>query len=98
MVRVIHLRSLSSFFLMWALLKSFKHDFSMVMAKTNLRSCSSFSFENDPPGNHENTTFRTFLEPWGPRDRPWVQERKTLFRIALTTALYDQMAPQLCHF
>ena len=51
-----------------------------------------------PPGNHKNTTFRTFLEPWGPRDLPWIQERKILFRIALTRALYDQMAPQLCHF
>ena len=57
-----------------------------------------FFFENDPPENHENTTFRTFLEPWGPRDRPWIQEHKILFRIALTRALYDQMAPQLCPF
>ena len=57
-----------------------------------------FFLKNDPPENHENTTFQTFLEPWGPRDRPWIQERKILFRIALTRALYDQMAPQLCHF
>ena len=55
-------------------------------------------FEHGLPGNHENTTFRAVLEPWGPRDRPWIQERKILFRIALTRALYDQMAPQLCHF
>ena len=60
-----------------------------------LKFCFS---KNDPPENHENTTFQTFLEPWGSRDRPWIQERKILFRIALTRALYDQMAPQLCHF
>ena len=47
---------------------------------------------------HENPTFRPSLEPWGPRDPPWMQERKILFRIALTRALYDRMAPQLCLF
>ena len=51
-----------------------------------------------PPENHEKTTFRAFLETKGPRDPPWVQERQILFRIALTRALYDQMAPQLCLF
>ena len=51
-----------------------------------------------PLENHEKTTFRAFLETKGPRDRPWVQERQILFRIALTRALYDQMAPQLCLF
>ena len=51
-----------------------------------------------PPENHEKTTFRAFLETKGPRDPPWVQERQILFRIALTRALYDQMAPQLCQF
>ena len=44
------------------------------------------------------TTFRAFLETKGPRDPPWMQERQILFRIALTRALYDQMAPQLCPF
>ena len=48
--------------------------------------------------NHENRTFRASLEPWGPRDPPYVQERQILFRIALTRALYDQTAPQLCPF
>ena len=24
--------------------------------------------------------FQTFLEPWGPRDLPWIQERKNLFK------------------
>ena len=47
---------------------------------------------------HEKQTFRASLEPWGPRDPPWMQERQILFRIALTRALYDQMAPQLCPF
>ena len=28
----------------------------------------------------------------------WMQERRILFRIALTRALYDQTAPQLCPF
>ena len=51
-----------------------------------------------PPENHEKTIFRAFLETKGPRDPPWVQERQILFRIALTRALYDQMAPQLCLF
>ena len=54
--------------------------------------------KNDPPENHEKTTFRAFLETKGPRDPPWMQERQILFRIALTRALYDQMAPQLCLF
>ena len=49
-------------------------------------------------GKHENRTFRASLEPWGPRDPPYVQERQILFRIALTRALYDQTAPQLCPF
>ena len=48
--------------------------------------------------NHENRTFRASLEPWGPRDPPYVQERQILFRIALTRALYDQTAPQLYPF
>ena len=65
----------------------------------NLRSVSSCFLKNDsPPENHEKTTFRAFLETKGPRDPPWVQERQILFRIALTRALYDQMAPQLCLF
>ena len=52
------------------------------------------------PTKHENRTFRASLEPWGHRDPPYVQERQILFRIALTRALYDQMAsePQLCPF
>ena len=51
-----------------------------------------------PSENHENTTFRAFLETEGPRDRACGKERKILFRIALTRALYDQMAPQLYRF
>ena len=70
----------------------------MVRVK-NLRSFSSFFFlKNDPLENHEKPIFRAFLGPWGPRDLPWIQERKILFRIALTRALYDRMAPQLCLF
>ena len=80
-----------------ALEKSSKNNFPVVWV-INFRSLSSFFFEKWLPENHENTTFQTFLEPWGPRDRPWIQERKILFRIALTRALYDQMAPQLCRF
>ena len=64
----------------------------------NLRSLSDFLLKNDPPEDHEKTTFRAFLETKGPRDLPCVQERQILFRIALTKALYDQMAPQLCQF
>ena len=55
-----------------------------------------FCFEG--PKKHENRTFRASLEPWGPRDPPYVQERQILFRIALTRALYDQTAPQLGPF
>ena len=51
-----------------------------------------------PRENDEKTFFRAFLETKGPRDPPWVQERQILFRIALTRALYDQMAPQLYQF
>ena len=65
----------------------------------NVFVCFVFCFVfNDPSDNHENTTSRTLLEPEGPRDLPCVKERDILFRIALTRALYDQMAPQLCHF
>ena len=71
--------------------KSCKNGFPMVRAKTNLISF----LKVDPPGNHEKTTFRAFLETKGPRDPPWMQERQILFRIALTRALYDQTAPQL---
>ena len=87
-----------TFFEIWALLKSFKNDFPMVRAQKKLRSFSSFFLKNDPPENHEKTTFRAFLETKGPRDPPWMQERQILFRIALTRALYDQTAPQLCLF
>merc|ERR1712183_156548 len=57
-----------------------------------------FSRICDPSKNHEKTCFRASLKPQGPRDPPCVKERKILFRIALTRALYDQMAPQLCPF
>ena len=57
-----------------------------------------FVEKRPPPENHEKMTFRAFLETKGPRDLPCVQERQILFRIALTRALYDQMAPQLCLF
>ena len=49
-----------------------------------------------PRTKHEKTIFQTSLEPQGPRDLPRVKEREILFRIALTRALYDRMAPQLC--
>ena len=65
---------------------------------TNLKSFSSFFLKNAPPENHEKTTFRAFLETNSLRDPPCVQERQILFRMALTRALYDQMAPQLCLF
>ena len=47
---------------------------------------------------HETQSFWASLEPWGPRDPRYVQERQILFRIALTRALYDHTAPQLCPF
>ncbi len=86
------------FFEIWALLKSFKNDFPMVREKISEVSQVFFCLKNDPPENHEKTTFRAFLETKGPRDPPWMQERQILFRIALTRALYDQTAPQLCLF
>ena len=42
--------------------------------------------------------FRASLQPQGPREPPCVKERTILFRVALTRALYEQMAPQLCPF
>ena len=57
-----------------------------------------FFFEKCLLDNHEKTTVRAFLETKGPRDAPWMRERQILFRIALTRALYDRMAPQLCLF
>ena len=47
---------------------------------------------------HGNQTFLAPLKPQGPRDRACGKEREILFRIALTRALYDQMAPQLYPF
>ena len=47
---------------------------------------------------HENRTFRASLNPLCSRDLPCIQERQILFRIALTRALYDQIATQLCPF
>ena len=38
------------------------------------------------------------LQETNPWDHALVKERNALFQIALTRALYDQMAPQLCHF
>ena len=66
--------------------------------KKNHRLFKTFFLKNDPSGNHENTTFRASLEPEGPRDRACGKEREILCKIALMRALYDPMAPQLCHF
>ena len=44
---------------------------------------SSFFFSNTPPpGNHENTTVRAFLETKGPRDPPYVLELARLHILA----------------
>ena len=56
------------------------------------------TFHKTNQNNHENRTFRASVEPQGPRDLPCVKERKNIFRIALTRALYDQMTPQLYQF
>ena len=74
------------------------NDFPMISMNNNLRCCPScyFFWKMTPRSNHEKTTFRTSLEPQCPRDLPCVNERKQLFRIALTKA--DQMAAQLCPF
>ena len=99
MVRVINFRGFSSFCLRFG---PPGNHLKMILRGSeqnkNLRSFQVFFSERDPPENRVNMTVRTCLEPWGPRDRPWIQERKILFRIALTRALYDQMAPQLCPF
>ena len=85
MVRVNNLRSLTRFFLRFG--PSGNHAkmiFRWSGQQTNLRSFSSFLFlKHTPLENHEKTTFRAFLETKGPRDPPWVQERRILFRIAL---------------
>ena len=104
MVRVNNFRSFSSFFLRFGpcsnhLKMIFRWSGSEVSEVSQVLFLKNEPPENhDPPENHEKPNFRAVLEPWGPRDLPWIQERKILFRIALTRALYDQMAPQLCHF
>ena len=57
-----------------------------------------FVSKNIQKQKHENQTFWASLKPQGPRDRICGKERKILFRIGLTRALYDQMATQLYHF
>ena len=74
-------------------------DFRSDKIPENLRFVFIIVFcKISPSGNHENTTFQQFLETEGPRDRACGKERNNLFRIALTRALYGQMAPQLCLF
>ena len=49
----------------------------------------------------KNMKIQLFGHPLNPTvlgTPPYVQERQILFRIALTRALYDQTAPQLCPF
>ena len=71
----------------------------MVRAKNTSQKCFKFLFMKMTHREIMKTRlFGQSLEPWDPRDRTWIQERKILFRIALTRALYDQMAPQLCYF
>ena len=67
------------------------HLVSFPARKTDIQPCSLtiFIFVS---------TFRASHKPQGRPDRACVKERKILFRIALTRALYDQMAPQLCPF
>ena len=63
-----------------------------------LRSLNHFFADVCPPEKHENPPQTDPLENLSPWDHAQVIERKILFRIALTRALYDQMAPQLCPF
>ena len=51
-----------------------------------------------PSTTHEKTCLQASLKPQGPRDRACGKEREIRCRIALTRALYDQMAPQLYPF
>ena len=53
--------------------------------------------DNAPWKDHDKITSRASLEPQGPRDRACGKEREVLCKIALTRALYNQTAPQLCH-
>ena len=67
--------------------------------KKNLRSFSSFVFVKCPPPRKSwKNDFSGISWNQGPSGPPWMQERQILFRIALTRALYDRMAPQLCLF
>ena len=78
--------------------KSCKQYFSDDQGKQTSQMSFIFSWIVRPSTTYEKLFFRASLEPQGPRDPPFVKERKILFRIALTRALYDQMAPQLCPF
>ena len=52
-----------------------------------------FSRICDPPEKHENPPWTTPSENLSPWDHAQMIERKILFRIALTRALYDQIQP-----
>ena len=47
----------------------------------------------DPPKKHENPPWTTPPENLSPWDHAQMIERKILFRMALTRALYDQLRP-----
>ena len=87
------LRSLNYFFAdVWHLLESCKNHFPMVRGFFVEKCKLSFS-RFDPPEKHENlprTTLPGIQEPW---DHAQMIERKILFRLALTRALYDQIRP-----
>ena len=70
----------------------------IFMGKKTQKFLKCFFLKISPLNNHEKMTFRASLTPQGPRDRACGKEREILYRIGLTRALYDQLAPQLCPF
>ena len=88
-------------------LRSVKYFFRAILAPLKMIQKSSsdglgiffekcklcFSRIFDPLENHENVTWTTPFENLEPWDHAQMMERKTLFRIALSRALYDQLRP-----
>ena len=76
--------------ILWGLSRSFgAHTVTIFFEKCKL----FFSRIFDPPEKHENPPPPHPPENLSPWDHAQMIERKILFRIALTRALYDQIRP-----
>ena len=71
---------------------------TLVFAKILFQFCHFWPPPSTAPKKYKNPPLTNPLENPDPWDHAQTIEREILFRIALTRALYDQMAPQLCLF